>query len=98
MPELCFRCHKSRDECSCDDGGVWFDVEDDGPDEPEVAHYPSHHSEVPADAMINAHVCADQYVDDEGRLRFAVHFTGDVPMTQYVGLLEIAKSAIMGAE
>jgi hypothetical protein len=54
-----------------------------------------HHHEIPENSLFNAHVCVDQYFDGEdGGLKFAAHYAGDVPLSQLLGLLEIAKDAV----
>ena len=92
--DRCLRCSKDVDSCECLDGGVWPDLEFAGEQKREDDH-PTHNTTVPEGAVINAHVCVDQWIDEDGSLKFSVGVTGDVPLTQHLGPLELAKAAVL---
>lgn len=48
--------------------------------------------ELPEGAIVNAHVSVVQFLDPEdGELKFGISYSGDVPLTQMLGLLELSK-------
>lgn len=50
---------------------------------------------VPAGAMVNAEVVVTQYFTPDGRLANRVFYDGEVPLSQVLGLLELAKAQLI---
>lgn len=51
--------------------------------------------DIPADAIENAHVEVIQYLAPDGAMRYTTRYRGDVPLSMFVGLLELAKLDII---